>query len=294
MKKNDEISKVLKKIEIFTNRKVDEIFAGNYKSSFKGHGLEVDELRKYEEGDDARHIDWITTAKSGTPFVKKYKESRELTNIILVDVSASMNFGSTEKSKKDVAIELIATILFSSLKNNDKFGAIIFCENKISFIPPKKGKTHLMRILRDVTVAFSQNIGLSTNLNPALKTLMSAIKRSAIVFLISDEISSESSKLLGVTSKKHDFVYMKVNDPFEQGKIGRGLFEVKGISGNGSDIINLNNQKTIENFRKIREEKLELERNILKEKHIDYQLILTDSNIYKELISFFKKRQFKY
>ncbi len=293
MKKIKDLTKDLRRIEVFTNKKVDDDFAGNYKSSFKGQGLEVDDLRRYEDGDDAKYIDWITTAKSGIPFVKKYKETRELSTMILVDTSATMNFGSTVKNKKEVAIELIATILFSCLKNNDKFGVIIFSGDKVSFIPPKKGKTHLLRILKDCLLAYSKNNKPRNNLNQALQILMSVVKRRGVCFLITDKIEEESSKLLGVVSKKYDLVYIRLNDPFEQGIAPKGIFKVENVVSGEIEIIDLNKQKTLDNFRKLRAEKIATENQILKERKIDCLPVLTNSNVYKELIMFFKKRQLR-
>ena len=133
-------------LDVITNRKATEVFTGNYKSSFKGRGLEVSNLREYQDGDDARHIDWIATARHGKPYVKEFQETRELTTMILVDLSASMNFTSVGKTKKEVVIETSALLIFSALKNGDKFGAIFFTDEVELFIPPKKGHAHALRI----------------------------------------------------------------------------------------------------------------------------------------------------
>jgi uncharacterized protein (DUF58 family) len=248
-------------------------------------------LRRYEEGDDARHIDWITTAKSRTPFVKKYRETRELTTMILVDASRSMDFGSTKKAKKDIAIELTATILFSSLKNNDKFGAIIFDEEKVIFIPPKKGRTHLMRILKDVIRTYSETRVGSGDLSRALNAMIRSIKRSAICFLISDEIKEKDAKPLGLIGKKHDLVYFKINDPLELGEAPLGVFEMAGFDGALRETIDLSSEAVKGNYRLLRQDKIDQELKIIKERRIDHLLISTEANIYKELILFFKKRQ---
>ena len=203
-------------LDVITNRKVTEVFAGNYKSSFKGQGVEVADVREYEEGDDARHIDWLVTARQGNTYLKQYHETRELTTMVMIDLSASMNFTSTGKTKKDVAIELASVILFSALKMSDKFGALLFSEDVEIYIPPSKGKSHLLRIFREILVGFEKNKYKKSNPLQALKFLNKVVKAQSICFCIGDEISKEVDSQLKIANKKHDLVFLNVYDPFER------------------------------------------------------------------------------
>jgi len=296
-----ELLKTIRHLEIITNKRVDDIFAGNYKSSFRGQGYEFSDLRKYEEGDDARHIDWITTAKQGTAFVKKFQETRELTTILLVDVSANMNFGTGEKNKSRISLELASLLLFSALKNNDKFGIILFAQDIYSYIPPKKGRNHLLRILREMLLAFSQNIQEESNLKNALDFLNSAIKKQSICFLLSDDISRLSQqnknalRALKISKQKHDFIYFNIFDDFEREiKKQYGVLEMLNLVSEEREVFDLSDKSFVQKYNKLRQEKYNLEKQILKKNNIDHLFISTTANIYKELLFFFKKRSLKY
>jgi len=289
-----ELTKKIKHLEIFTNKNVNEVFAGNYKSSFKGQGLEVSDLRKYEEGDDVRHIDWTVSARQGTLYVKKYQETREMTTMVMVDLSSSMNFTSVGKTKKEAVVEFVAAILFSSLKNGDKFGAILFTEYIDLYIPPKKGKVHLLRILREIIAEFKENKYKKGDLNKALKYLNRNLKRNSICFLITDGDVSKSSSLLRIANKKHDFVFINVYDKFERGITCDGIMEIEDPETGEKAVIDFSNKELKERFLQIREEKNKISQTILKKNKIDCLNISTESNIYKELLIFFKKRQLRY
>jgi len=293
--------KAIKHLEIYTNKKVNEIFAGNYKSSFRGQGLEFSDLREYEEGDDVRHIDWMTTAKQGRPYIKKFQETRELTTMIIADISDSMKFTTAKKTKSRILIEITAYILFSSLKNNDKFGAIIFTNQIYSYIPPKKGKKHLLYILREIIKGFNIQKTKKTNLNIALDFLNKTIKKRSICFLLSDNLCDnehiEYSKLkaLKIANQKHDFIYINIFDNFEK-KINIGYPNLKIINPETEkiDIINLSNKKLIDNYNKIRSKKYDYEFDILNKNQIDHLSIATTGNVYKDLLLFFRKRALRF
>ena len=291
------IAEKIKYLEINTNHKVDEVFSGNYKSSFRGLGLEFSDLRKYEEGDDARYIDWITSAKQGVPFVKKFQETRELTLMMLIDVSSSMKFTTQAKDKSQIALELEAHLLFSALKNNDKFGAIIFSNQIHSFIPPKKGRSHLLRILRETIKYADEPDKKNTDLKIGLDILNKTIKRRSVCFLLSDNLTDgekETESILRVVNKKHDFIYVNICDPLEKEiKENLGSFKMINPETGESEIINLKDNKLIQRYNNIRKEKEAKEMEILKKNKIDYLQISTISNIYKELLLFFKKRTLK-
>ena len=296
-----ELVKTIKHLEIHTNRKVNEIFAGNYKSSFRGQGLEFSDLRKYEEGDDARHIDWLITARQGRPYVKKFQETRELTTIIMADISDSMEFTTAKKTKSRILIETVAYILFSALKNNDKFGAIIFADQIYAYIPPKKGRKHLLYILREIIQGFSIQEKKKTNLSAALDFFNKTVKKRSISFLLSDNLRDDDCVLdkglraLKIANQKHDFIYVNIFDNFEK-KIESGYPNLKMVNSETGEIgsFDLSNKKLINNYNQIRSRRYAEEFDFLNKNRIDYLSIATTANVYKDLLLFFRKRALKF
>ena len=211
-----DILKKVRQIEIQTGKLVEETFAGEYLSAFKGQGIEFAEVREYTPGDDIRSIDWNVTARSGSPYVKKFNEERELTLMIACDVSASLRFGSWDKFKQDAAAELAALFAFSALKNSDKVGLLLFSDKIELFVPPKKGKKHILRLIREL-VAFEPE-GTGTDLALALTTLSKVIKRQGILILISDFLTPADSfeKQLRLAAKKFDLIPVILQDRLEQ------------------------------------------------------------------------------
>lgn len=208
-----EIIRKVQQIQIVANRTVNDLFAGQYKSVFRGRGMEFDEVRQYQPGDDIRTIDWNVTARTGDCFIKRYCEERELTVLFVVDVSASGMFGSTHQSKLDLVIELAAMLMFSALKNNDKVGLVTFCDEVIDFIPPRKGKTHVLRMIRQLVDV--DPIARETNIAAALEFLNRVQKRRAVVFLVSDFLSELPRKTLAISNRRHDLTAITVSDPRE-------------------------------------------------------------------------------
>ena len=212
----EDVASILKKvrrIEIVANRTVDDLFAGQYKSVFRGRGMEFDEVREYQPGDDIRTIDWNVTARTGTPFIKRFVEERELTVMFLVDVSASGAFGSSERSKLDLVIEVAAMLMFSALKNNDKVGLLTFCDDVVDYFPPRKGKSHVLHLIRELVAA--EPIARETNLEAALEYLGRVQRRRAVTFMISDFLAPNAKKALAVCNRRHDLVGLTVSDPRE-------------------------------------------------------------------------------
>lgn len=212
-----EILKKVRQIEIQTNKLVSETFAGEYLSAFKGQGIEFAEVREYTPGDDVRAIDWNVTARTGVPFIKKYNETRELTLVIACDVSASQRFGSVDKLKQETAAELAALFAFSAMRNNDKVGLLLFSDKIELFVPPKKGKKHILRLIREL-VAFEPQ-GRGTDMTLALKTLVQVLRRQGILVLISDYLSplEQFEKPLKLAAKKFDLIPVVVTDKLERG-----------------------------------------------------------------------------
>lgn len=212
-----EILKKVRQIEIQTNKLVSETFAGEYLSAFKGQGIEFAEVREYTPGDDVRAIDWNVTARTGVPFIKNYNETRELTLVIACDVSASQRFGSVDKLKQETAAELAALFAFSAMRNNDKVGLLLFSDKIELFVPPKKGKKHILRLIREL-VAFEPQ-GRGTDMALALKTLVQVLRRQGILVLISDYLSplEQFEKPLKLAAKKFDLIPVVVTDKLERG-----------------------------------------------------------------------------
>jgi uncharacterized protein (DUF58 family) len=220
-----ELMKQVGMIRVITNRMVDEQLSGEYHSVFKGQGIEFDEVREYVAGDDIRAIDWNVTARMGHPFIKRYAEERELTIMFLVDISGSQSFGSSVKSKAEVAAEISCLLALSAIKNQDKVGLILFSDRIVKSIPPRKGRTAVRRIVREVLA--SDETRHNTDIAGALRFLNNVQKRKSVVFLISDFIDTNFEKELRVTSKRHDLICCVVSDPREHSLINAGLLEIQ-------------------------------------------------------------------
>ncbi len=211
-----EISEILRKvqrIQIVASRSVDDLMAGQYRSVFRGRGMEFEEVREYQPGDDIRTIDWNVTARAGAPFIKRFCEERELTILFLVDISGSGIFGSGNQSKLEVMVEIAALLMFSALRNNDKVGLHLFADDVIACYPPRKSKGNVLRLLREIIAA--EPVAGETNLEMALEYLNRVQKRRAVVFVISDFQTSVSHKALSMTTGRHDLVAITVSDPRE-------------------------------------------------------------------------------
>ena len=219
-----ELMKHVRRIKVFTNKFVDEHVSGEYHSVFKGRGMEFDEVREYVPGDDVRSIDWNVTARMGHPFVKRFCEERELTIIFLVDISGSMCFGSAERSKAEVAAELTCLLALSAIKNQDKVGMILFSDRIERYIPPRKGRTAAMRLVREVLAA--EETRQPTDIGAALRFLNKTQKRRAVVFLISDFQSNGYESELRVTARRHDLIASPICDPLELLLHNAGLIEI--------------------------------------------------------------------
>ena len=209
-----DILKKVQRIQIVANRAVDDIFAGQYKSVFRGRGMEFDEVREYQPGDDVRMIDWNVTARAGAPFIKRFREERELTVMFMADVSASGAFGSGKRSKLDLVVEVAALLMFSALKNNDKVGLVTFCDDVAEYLPPRKGKANVLHLVRQLVAV--EPVARETNLDAALEFVGRVQKRRAVVFLISDFIAPDARRAMAVCGKRHDLIAVNITDPREE------------------------------------------------------------------------------
>jgi uncharacterized protein (DUF58 family) len=280
--------KKVRKIEIKTKGLSNHIFAGEYQTAFKGKGMAFSEVREYQPGDDIRSIDWNVTARYNAPFVKVFEEEREMTVMLLIDVSASGNFGTQEQFKRELATELSAILAFSAIKNNDKVGVIFFTDKVEQFIPPKKGKSHILRIIREV-LDF-QPTGKGTNIAGALEYFNSVIKKRSICFILSDFMSKEFDRPLKIASKKHDLVALRIHDKREDTLPNVGLVPMQDAETEKVIFVDTTNKKVRDNFAKNRLQATEKLRKLLPASGVDLIDITTGTDYVKPLINFFKTR----
>jgi len=222
-----EILKKIKRIEIKTTRMVNEVFSGEYHSIFRGMGMEFSEVREYQPGDDIRNIDWNVTARYGHPFLKIYREERELNVMLIVDLSASQRFGTGERFKTEAAAEITALLSLAAIKNNDKVGLLAYTDEVELYLPPKKGKNHVLRLIREIL--YFRPLGKGTNTAAALEYFLGTAKKKSVVFLISDFIDEGFEKPMGVAARKHDLIALKLGDSLEMKIPKTGLIRFRDL-----------------------------------------------------------------
>jgi uncharacterized protein (DUF58 family) len=285
-----EVLKHIRRIEIRTKRLVNEVFAGEYESVFKGHGVEFAEVREYVPGDDIRRIDWNVTARMGHPYVKKFREERELTLVFVVDASASEYFGTVTRQKINMASEITALLAFSALSNNDKVSLLLFTEGIEKFLPPKKGRRHILRIIRDLIYFKPQ--GRGTNITNALEHCNRFIRKHAIVFLISDFLDSGFEKAMRVTAQKHDLIAIRILDPLEVSFPDfRGWVLVEEAETGEVSWIDMGDRKRCMEYGLRRVEKLRRQDEFLSMNGIDLIDLNTSQTYVNELVRFFTVRE---
>jgi uncharacterized protein (DUF58 family) len=281
--------KKVRKIEIKTKGLSNHIFAGEYHTAFKGKGMAFSEVREYQLGDDIRSIDWNVTARYNAPFVKVFEEEREMTVMLLIDVSASGNFGTQKQFKRELATELAAILAFSAIKNNDKVGVIFFTDKVEKFIPPKKGKSHILRIIREV-LAFEAT-GKGTDIAGALEYFSAVIKKRSICFILSDFMSKEFDKPLKIASKKHDLVALRIHDTREDTLPNVGLVPMQDAEAEQMMFVDTSSKKVRDNFAKNKTQATEKLRKLFPASGVDLIDITTGTDYVKPLINFFKTRR---
>ncbi len=284
-----EIFQKIKRIEIRTSRLVNDIFAGQYTSVFKGRGMEFDEVREYQPGDDVRTIDWNVTARFGRPFIKKFVEERELTVMLLVDVSGSEYFGSQEKLKSEIAAEIGAVLAFSALRNNDKVGMIIFTDQVEKFVIPKKGRQHTLRIIREIL--YFQPKSRKTNIAAALEFLNDVCKRKAVVFLISDFRNHGFTHDLRVSNQHHDLVGISINDPREEQFPNAGFIQLADNETGETYLVDSRNKDFRQKFADYNQEQNNQREKMFRSINLDHIEIKTDQSYIEPLIKFFRLRE---
>ncbi len=278
----------VKKLEIQTNRIINSTVSGEYQSAFRGLGIEFQEVRPYQVGDDIKFIDWNVTARTGTPHVKIFREERELHIYILVDMSASQDLGTKDGTKKELTQKIAALLSLTALKNNDRAGLMLFTDKVEKFIPAKKGRKHVLRLLRDV-ISFTP-VNKKTNIKAALEHLNLITKRRSVVFILSDFIADDYKKTFEITARKHDVIPVLIGDPFEKTIPSFGYLRIKDLEHDASRIIDTRDT----NFRKAYAEAAQKNFLSLKElflKNTGDFIHLTCGEPYLEkIISFFKRR----
>ncbi|MBL4904984.1 MAG: DUF58 domain-containing protein [Flavobacteriaceae bacterium] len=242
-----EILKKVRKIEIKTRRLSDHIFGGEYHSTFKGRGMTFSEVRQYQYGDDIRAIDWNVTARYNEPYIKVFEEERELTMMLMVDISGSEYFGTAQQFKRDTATEIAATLAFSAIQNNDKVGLMLFSDDIELYIPPKKGKSHVLRIIREL-IEFSPK-SKQTNIGEALKFLSNVMKKKAIVFLLSDFMDDTYEDSLKIAANKHDITGIRVFDKHDEEIPNLGLVPMTDAESGITQLVNTSSKKIRTNYK---------------------------------------------
>jgi uncharacterized protein (DUF58 family) len=242
-----EILKKVRKIEIKTRRLSDHIFGGEYHSTFKGRGMTFSEVRPYQYGDEIRSIDWNVTARYNEPHVKVFEEERELTMVLMVDISGSEFFGTTQQFKKDTATEIAATLAFSAIQNNDKVGLLLFSDQVELYIPPKKGKSHVLRIIREL-IEFSPK-SKQTKINEALKFLSNVMKKKTIVFLLSDFMDDDYEQTLKIAGRKHDVTGIKIYDKHDEEIPNLGVVPMLDAETGVTQLVNTGSKSIRNNYK---------------------------------------------
>lgn len=286
-----ELLRKVRRIEIKTRGLSNQIFSGEYHSAFKGQGMTFAEVREYQPGDEIRKIDWNVTARMGAPYVKIFEEEREQTVMLLVDVSASENFGSDEVLKRNYITEVCAVLAFSAITNNDKIGVIFFSDKIEKFIPPKKGKGHTLQIIRDLLNFKAENKG--TDIDMALRYFTGVIKKKCIAFLISDFISEPFTKSIKLANKKHDLVALRVQDPMESSFPEIGLVPLTDPETGAVFWADTSSESFQDSYKKeLKKFDAEMEQ-IFKSAGVDSALMPTHINYVQPLMKLFKKRETK-
>jgi len=283
-----DLARKIRYLQISTRKAVNDVLAGEYGSVFKGRGMEFDEVREYQPGDDVRAIDWNVTARAGKPFVKRFREERELTVVFVVDLSASGSFGSVCRLKNDVAAELCALLAFSAVKNNDKVGLIVFTDQVEKFIPPQKGVRHVLRVIREI-LSFKPG-QTQTDIAGALDYLGRVLGRRAVVFLISDFQADGFDHALRVVSRRHDMIAITVRDPRESAFPDAGLLELEDVETGEVILIDTGSVPVRRRYELLSSERDAHLMSLFRSSGVDQIEVWTDKGYMQDLVKFFKAR----
>jgi uncharacterized protein (DUF58 family) len=287
--KTRELLRKVRRIQVRADRLVNDVVVGEYRSVFKGRGMEFDEVREYQPGDDIRTIDWNVTARTGGAHVKRYVEEREMTAVLLVDLSLSGRFGSTHQLKVDLATEISAVLAFSAIKNNDKIGLLIFTDHVERYIPAKKGKQHVLRVIREL-LSFEPVAG-GTNMAGALEFLNKVLKRKAVIFLVSDFIDTGFERDLSLTRSRHDLIPVRISDPRESSLPDVGLIELEDAETGERVLVDTRRRKIRDAFAASGRGEQESLSGLLRSMGVESLDVSTDRPYMKDLLGFFRRRE---
>jgi len=284
-----EILHTIRRIQITTSRMVTDVFAGHYHSVFKGQGMEFEEVREYQPGDDIRSIDWNVTARTGRPFIKKFMEERELTIMLLFDMSGSTYFGSVNKLKRQLAAELCSLLAMSAIKNNDRVGLIAFTDRIEKFVPPRKGLSHVLRIIREAL--YFEPEGKATDIGGALEYLGRVTNRSTVTFLISDFYDKDYKKPLSIAGKRHDIVAISITDPRETELPDIGIISLEDPETGRNFMLDTSNASVRKDYNAASRRMLDERQQLFRSTGIDHIAVRTDVPYARELYKFFRMRE---
>ncbi len=283
-----ELLKKVRKIEIRTRRLSNHVFGGEYHSAFKGHGMTFSEIRQYQFGDDVRNIEWNVTARYNEPYVKVFEEERELTLMLAVDVSGSEAFGTKESLKKEIVTEIAATLAFSATQNNDKIGLLLFTDRVELFIPPKKGRAHVLRIIRELLEFKPQNT--QTNLSNALQFMQNMLKKRAIVFILSDFMTDDYEHALKIMGNKHDLTGIRVYDRHEKSMPNIGMVQMQDAETGQFMLVNTGSANVRKNYATYYNERVNYFQNTFNKSRAGVLSLQVGENYVKKLLGYFKRR----
>lgn len=286
--KTSEILKKVRKIEIKTRRLSDHIFSGEYHSHFKGRGMTFSEVRQYQYGDDIRSIDWNVTARYNEPYVKVFEEERELTMLLMVDISGSEFFGTQTQTKKDTLTEIAATLAFSAIQNNDKVGLLLFTDQIELYIPPKKGRSHVLRIIRELIEFHPKS--KKTNITQSLEFLSGVIKKKAIIFMLSDFIDTDYEHALKIVSKKHDVTGIRIYDERESAIPNLGLVPILDSETGETHLVNTSSRKVRNKYRAYYLRNTDYFKNAFTKSGSGIISTRTNQDYVKQLLGYFKRK----
>jgi len=287
-----ELIKKIRQIQIYTTRAVNASFAGQYESVFKGRGMQFDEVREYTPGDDIRSIDWNVTARTGKPYIKRFVEEREMTVLFAVDLSASGDFGTVNKAKNELAAEFCAVLSFAAAKNNDKVGLLIFTDKTELYIPPKKGSSHVLRLIRELL--YFKMPSSQTNIGQALEYIAKVTRKKATVFLVSDFIETDFKTPLSLLNKRHDVIAVPVRDRAEVALPGAGLIEFADAETGEVKLVDTSSRKFRNQYAGSSSARFDELKNMLRSINVDSVSISTDKPYIQDLIAFFRMRHRRY
>ena len=284
-----EILQKVQRIQIYTDRMVNDVLAGEYHSVFKGRGMEFDEVREYQTGDDVRSVDWNVTARMGHPYIKSFVEERELTVMLVVDVSGSELFGSTDKLKQEVLAEFCAVLAFSAIKNNDKVGLLLFTDRVEKFIPPQNGRRHVLRVIRELL--FHEPEGRGTDIGVALQYLNRVARRRTVTFLVSDFLAEDYEQDLRLSAKRHDLIAVSVDDPRERELPSLGLVEIEDAETGERRLVDTGSRAVRRRYRERAEAAAEARQERFRAAGVDVIGIDTEQPYVQTLMAFFRRRE---